>query len=75
MSKWEVDYDVAVGCGCWTIIALYNVTIGAVCFQYCLWSIFSDDIPWYGDMFAGFFLGLFATPVAVVCLIARLCGT
>lgn len=58
----------------WCLILLFNLTVGALCFAYALWSIFGKDIPWYGDMVAGLFCGQFVVPIALVCWILRLCG-
>lgn len=72
--KKQVDGATAGGmCGCWIMLLLMNLTIGGLCFQYCLWSIFGKDVPWYADAVAGLFLGQFALPAAVVCWIIRLC--
>lgn len=62
--------------GCNLIFWLFviNVTMGAYCFQYCLWSIFGKDIPWYADIVAGFFGGQFCIPLTIICWIIRLCG-
>lgn len=54
------------GCGCFLLIALFNLTIGAVCFDYCLWGFFGVDIPWYADVLCGLFTGEVVVPLAVV---------
>lgn len=59
--------------GCALLLA-FNLTIGTLCFDYALFSVFGKEIPWYADMIAGAFLGQFALPVAVICWIVRLCG-
>lgn len=68
----------ATGCaayiGCFLAVIAFNLTIGGLLFQYCLWSILGRDIPWYGDAVAGLFLGEFALPAAVICWVMRLCG-
>lgn len=72
----ERDKNRAVGgcCGCFLVIMLINLTIGAVAFDYCLYSLWGKDIPWYGDVVCGAVLGEFAIPVAIACLVMRLCG-
>jgi hypothetical protein len=66
----------AVGgyCGCWTIVMLINALIGGWSFDYCLYSILGKDIPWFGDMICGLFLGEVTVPLAIVCWVMRLCG-
>lgn len=61
------------GGGCLTIL-LVNFLFGGVCFDYTLWAMFGKDIPWYGDVIAGFFLGQFVVPAAVICWIVKMCG-
>lgn len=61
-------------CGCFLFIMLINLTIGAVAFDYALYSLWGKEIPWYGDMACGAIMGEVAVPVALVCLIMRLCG-
>ncbi len=65
---------VAASCGGCCALLLVNLTLGAWCFDYILYSIFGKDIPWYGDLVAGLFLGELAIPATVVCWIVRLCG-
>ena len=59
--------------GCFALI-IVNLSLGGWCFGYSLESVFGKDIPWYGDMVAGLFLGQFTIPSAVVCWILKLCG-
>jgi hypothetical protein len=63
-----------LSCGCLITILALNLTIGGVCFDYALMSLFGKDVPWYADAIAGLFLGQFAIPIAVACWIARLAG-
>jgi len=53
-------------CGCFAMVLLMNATIGGVCFDYCLWSLFGKDIPWYADAVCGLIGGEVALPLAVV---------
>ena len=62
------------GCGCYMIIVAVNITIGALCFDYALETILGKNIPWYGDVICGLFLGEFAIPAAVICWVMTLCG-
>jgi hypothetical protein len=72
--KKENAVIVGGGCGAIVMLLIINITVGALCFQYALWSIFAKDIPWYGDVMVGLVGGQFAVPVAFVCWIIRLCG-
>lgn len=63
-----------IGCGFIIFLLLINATLGGLCFQYVLWSIFAKDIPWYGDAVAGLFGGQFTIPLTIVCWVVRLCG-
>ncbi len=60
--------------GCVVIIFLFNLLLGGWSFDYCLWSIFGKDVPFYMDMLCGLFVGQFTIPLAVVCLLLRCCG-
>jgi hypothetical protein len=53
-------------CGCALLILVINLLLGGFCFDYCFWAIFGKDIPWYGDMICGLFLGEFVLPLSVV---------
>lgn len=68
--------DATIGCfvsGFFLVVG-FNLTIGSLLFQYCLWSILGKDIPWYGDAVAGLFFAQMAIPVSVICWVLRLCG-
>lgn len=62
--------------GCLVVIMVLaiNATLGGACFDYALGAVVGKDIPWYGDAVAGFFLGQFAVPAALICWIVTLCG-
>jgi hypothetical protein len=66
--------DKTLGCGCFLLIIAFNLTVGALAFQYSLSTVFGKNIPWYGDVIAGLFLGEFTIPCAIVCWIITLCG-
>lgn len=77
--KMRVDDQAAAGCaggGCLIVVGIvaFHLTVGALLFQYCLWSVFAKDAPWYLDMVGGLFLAEPLVPTAVVCLILRACG-
>lgn len=59
--------------GCLILLA-FNLTVGALCFDYVLFTVFGKDVPWYADMAAGLLLGQFALPAAIICWVVRLCG-
>lgn len=59
--------------GCFIVFLIINLTIGAVCFDYSLNAIFGKDIPWYGDVACGLFLGEFTIPVALICWVLIQC--
>lgn len=60
--------------GCFLLVLAVNLTIGGVCFDYALFSMFGKDIPWYADALCGLVLAEIVGPVALVCWIVRLCG-
>lgn len=61
-----------------SIINIVHFTITAAiagcCFDYVLLNVFGKDIPWYGDVVAGFFAGVITVPGAVVIWVLKLCG-
>lgn len=59
------------GCGCILLILGINLLLGGASFDYVLYSVLGKDIPWYGDMLAGLFVGEFTVPAAIVCWILR----
>lgn len=59
------------GCGRFGVLFI-NITLGALCFDYCLYSLTGKDIPWYGDILCGLFFGEIAIPFALLCLILRM---
>lgn len=66
----------ATGLGCLIMLVVFGLmlSIGPVCFDYCLFTIFGKDIPWYGDLVAGTILSETCVPGAIVCWILVLCG-
>ena len=60
-----------VGCG---LLLAWNMTVGAACFDYCLWQLAHKDVPWFADVLCGLFIGQFTTPLAVVLFIIKCCG-
>lgn len=61
-------------CGCMLGILLFNMLLGGITFNYCLWYIFNKDIPWFADVVCGLFLGEVTVPLAIVCWVLDLCG-
>jgi len=65
------------GCGClmamFLIYAVIAMSLGGLCFDYCLYSFVGADIPWYTDAPCGFLLFAPSIPVSIVCLILRSC--
>ena len=61
------------GIGCLVILAV-NSTIGGLCFDYCLWKLFSIDAPWYADAICGLIGGEVVIPLALILMILGLCG-
>tara|TARA_Y100000310_G_C20035963_1_gene513915 strand:+ start:199 stop:498 length:300 start_codon:yes stop_codon:yes gene_type:complete len=62
------------GCGgCLLAVIIFNMTVGAMCFDYFLWCFFHEDVAWYVDVLAGLFLGEFTIPLAIVCFVATSC--
>ena len=63
------------GCLIWIIgVILVGLSAGSICFDYCLFACFGKDIPWYGDMVGGLFLGWAVIPATVICWIVKMCG-
>lgn len=56
------------------ILPLINVTIGAMCFDYCLWNLFQKNIHWFGDCLCALFVAELAMPVALVIFILKIFG-
>lgn len=63
-----------LNCGCALFVLFVNMTLGALAFDCCLWSIFGKTIPWWADMICGAVMGQVVIPAAVVCLVLRACG-
>lgn len=63
------------GCGCLLgiIVAIINLSIGAMSVNYIL-SWFGKDIIWIGDAIIGLILGEISIPVAIVGWLLRLFG-
>lgn len=76
MTRFERNERVTAGgfVGCAVLVILFNLFIGAVTFDYALYSLFGKDVPWYADMICGLVLAQITVPVAIVCWILRLCG-
>jgi hypothetical protein len=62
------------GCGCWLVVVLVNLTLGAWCFNYCLGIIWGTQLPLGLAMIGGLFLGPVAIPAAVICWLIQLSG-
>ncbi len=56
------------------IVLAFNLVMGALMFDYCLFTIFGKNVPWYVDMVAGLFLAEPLLPITIICWIATLCG-
>ena len=51
------------GCGCLITVLLFNLILGGVSFDYCLWYIFDKNIPWVADIVCGFILAELTVPL------------
>lgn len=69
-NKQEED----IGCGCLIIFILFNIAIGGISVDYCLWYLFEKNVPWFADVIGGIFLGEFTVPLMVLCWLLKLCG-
>lgn len=58
----------------WIIALMISAAIGGFCFDYNLAVYFGEDIPWYGDCFAGFFTAPINIPAAVIGFVLECCG-
>lgn len=70
----SADHGCGVTCGCLIILLILNLTLGAVCVQYDLYSLWGAELPWYGNVGIGLVAGEVAVPIAIVCWIVRQCG-
>jgi hypothetical protein len=66
----ELPADTAArgsACACLALfVVVFNLTLGALCFQYSLWAICGKDIPWYADAACGLIGGEVVVPLAFV---------
>jgi type IV secretory pathway VirB6-like protein len=65
---------VTISCGCWIMILIFNMTIGAACFDYTLDKTLGRNVPWYLDMVGGAIVGTAAIPAAGICWIVEASG-
>jgi hypothetical protein len=63
-----------LGCGCLILVLIFNLTIGAVAFDYTLWCLLAKDVPWWADMICGAVTAEIIVPAAVICWILCLAG-
>lgn len=60
--------------GCLLIVLLFNLAIGGICFDYCLYHVFGKNVHWFADVVCGLFLGEITVPLAIVLWILRAAG-
>ena len=60
-----------VTCGCWFLVALFNVLVGAWSVNYILLYFLGKMIPLWGAMLIGLFTAEISVPVAVVIALLR----
>lgn len=56
------------------VFILFYLLLGGLSFDYCLWSIFGKNIPWYADVICGIFTAEVTIPGMIVCFILRMFG-
>ena len=71
MNKLKVESS---GCGCMIAFLIFNLALGGVSFDYCLWFIFGKNIPWLGDVICGFILAEITVPLMVICWLLKMFG-
>lgn len=61
-------------CACYTLVILFNITVGAMCSDYVIDCILGKNIHWVADIIVGLFLGEIIVPTAIGCWVMTLCG-
>jgi hypothetical protein len=68
----------AAGCtsvgGCWLFIIIFNLTLGAYCFDYSMGAVFGKHVGWALSMLGGLVLGELTVPLAIVLAIVGAAG-
>lgn len=54
------------GCGCYVVILLANLTLGAITSYYSVWELFHKQLPWWGAGLIGLVLGEVTMPLSLV---------
>lgn len=63
------------GCGLWfLVVAVFNITVGAITFSYDIWVLFDKKPPILADIICGLILGEATTPIAIVLWILSVFG-
>jgi hypothetical protein len=66
--------EITGSCGCWLLIVLINISIGALTLNYCIETITGKHAPWIVNVIGGLFLGEITIPTAIVYWILTSCG-
>jgi hypothetical protein len=68
------DNNDLVQCGCWIVIVLFNVLVGAWSVNYLLLEFLGKMIPFWGAALIGLFVGEVSVPVALAVWLLKLFG-
>ena len=63
-----------VGCGCWLIVLLINVSVGGWSVQYLIDVVFNEVIPFWGAAVIGLFVGELSIPAAIIVWLLKFFG-
>lgn len=58
--------DTSIGCGCMLFAFVMNLLVGHWSVVYCLWFALEARAPEWVAYLAGFFMGQFTVPLAII---------
>lgn len=64
----------ATGGGCGCITGIFYLLFSGWSFDYCLMMLIGKNIPWYGDIICGLFVGSVTIPLAIVMWVLNFFG-
>lgn len=68
------DSNDVVQCGCWIVIVVFNIFVGAWSVNYLLLEFLGKTIPFLGAALIGLFAGEISVPVAIVVWLLKAFG-
>jgi hypothetical protein len=69
-----LSHSIARDCGAFVGAVVVNLTLGLLAVQCVAYSVLGSGLSWGLALLSAFFLGQFAIPVAILCLILREAG-